>query len=180
MSAAEGPAHPPIDPLRFREWMSRWPTGVTVVTARHAGLDAGLTVNAFLSVSIRPPTVLVALSRDVDTLPVLEASGAFAVNLLSSDQRPLSERFARSIPPAEKFAGLPLHRGPTGSPLLDGTLGALDCRVVARTPAVDHLLVVGEVAHLEFGPDASPLVFYHSGYAEAEPEGRLRLPLHRR
>jgi 3-hydroxy-9,10-secoandrosta-1,3,5(10)-triene-9,17-dione monooxygenase reductase component len=175
MSGSYPPA-PAVDAGRFREWMSRWATGVSVVTAHHEGVDAGLTVNAFLSVSIKPPTVLVALSDDVDTLPVLERSGAFAVNLLSADQRPLSERFARAIPSAEKFAGLAVHRGPTGSPLLGGTLGALDCRVVRRMPAVDHQLLVGEVVHLEFGPDAPPLVFYHSAYAEADPDGRLRLP----
>jgi 3-hydroxy-9,10-secoandrosta-1,3,5(10)-triene-9,17-dione monooxygenase reductase component len=98
------------------------------------------------------------------------------VNLLAAEQRPLSERFARAVPSAEKFAGLPVHRGPTGAPLLDGTLGAIDCRVVAKVPSHDHLLVVGEAVHLEFGADSAPLVFYHSGYADAEPGGRLRLP----
>jgi flavin reductase (DIM6/NTAB) family NADH-FMN oxidoreductase RutF len=167
---------PPVDPAGFREWMARWPTGVCVVTAHDAGGDAGLTVNAFLSVSVRPPTVLVSLERGVDTLPVVERSRAFAVNLLAADQRALSERFARAVPSAEKFAGLPVHRGSTGAALLDGALGALECRVVSLSPAVDHLFVLGEVVRQEFGPDAPPLVFYHSGYAEPSSDGRLRLP----
>lgn len=156
--------------------MSRWPTGVSVVTARARNADAGLTVNALVSVSIRPPTILVSLARDVDTLPILEEAGTFAVSVLAADQRSLSERFARAVPPAEKFAGLAVHRGATGAALLDGAVGSVECRVLSRTPAVDHVLVLGEVVRQEFGPARPPLVFYQSAYAEADAEGRLRLP----
>lgn len=165
----------PPERTRFRGLMGRWATGVSVVTARDAGGDAGLTVNAFLSVSLAPPSVLVSLQDDVDTLPVLERSRAFAVNLLAADQRALSERFARSIPSAEKFRDLAFHRGTTGAALLDGTLGALECRVLAVQPAFDHRLVLGEVVELEVGREAPPLLFFRSGYADAEAPDRLRL-----
>jgi flavin reductase (DIM6/NTAB) family NADH-FMN oxidoreductase RutF len=160
----------------FRRWMGRWATGVAVVTAHDHGADAGLTVNALLSVSLTPPSVLVSLTHDADTTPLIEKSRAFAVNLLAADQRSLSERFARTLPSAEKFQGLPLHRGATGAPLLDGTLGALECQVAGWVPQYDHVLVIGEVVRTETGRDADPLVYYRSGYAEAEPRGRLRLP----
>jgi len=156
--------------------MSRWATGVAVVTARDGATDAGLTVNALLSVSLHPPSVLVSLMRDVDTLPVIERSRAFAVNFLSADQRPLSERFARPVPPVEKFRELPFHRSPGGIALLDGTLGALECRVTSLTPALDHILVIGEVVHDELGVPALPLLFYQSGYGEAAGPATVRLP----
>ena len=166
----------PSPPDGFRRLMSRWTTGVSVVTAHDGAVDAGLTVNALLSVSLAPPAVLVSLMHDVDTLPVLVRSGRFGASLLAADQRSLSERFALPSAPARKFEGVPIHRAPHGSALLDGTLGGVECRVVSRTPAFDHILVMGEVEYQEVGRDALPLVFYRSGYGEADASGRIRLP----
>jgi 3-hydroxy-9,10-secoandrosta-1,3,5(10)-triene-9,17-dione monooxygenase reductase component len=148
----------------FRGLMGRWATAVSVVTARDGPVDAGLTVSAFFSVSLNPPSVLVSLTEDADTTPVIERTGRFAVNFLSADQRALSERFALAIPPAEKFTGVSVHRGKTGVALLDGTLGAVECRLVSRTPAYDHVLVLGEVVHQEVGRDAPPLLYFRSSY----------------
>jgi len=165
----------PVDGATFRSLMGRWPTGVTVVTARDGSADAGLTVNAFLSVALSPPSVLVSLTADADTTPVIAKTGQFAVNFLAADQRSLSERFARAIPAAEKFGGLPLHRGASGLALLDSTLGAVECRVASRVPAYDHVLFVGEVVRLEVGREAPPLLFFRSAYADAEGPDRLHL-----
>ena len=166
----------PVSPIEFRTLMARWATGVAVVTARAGGADAGLTVNGLLSVSLAPPSLLISLTRDADTTPVIERSGAFGATFLAAEQRALSERFARTVPGAEKFGGVPVHRGRTGVPLLDGALGAIECRVVSATPAFDHVLFLGEVVAIELGRDRPPLVFQHSGYAEVDAEGRLRLP----
>ncbi len=165
-----------VDPSIFRRLMGRWATGVSVVTARHGTADGGLTVNAMLSISLHPPSVLVALTSDADTTPLIEQSRVFAVNLLAADQRPVSERFARTIPASEKFRNLPVHRGVTGIALLDGTLGAAECRVVAWIPQYDHVLVVGDVVRQEVGRDAEPLLFFRSGYASVDGADRLSLP----
>lgn len=167
---------PAVDRDAFRRLMGRWATGVSVVTARDGEVDAGLTVNALLSVSLRPPAVLVSLMHDVDTLPVIERSGRFAVSFLAGDQRPMSERFASTQAPAEKFRGVALHRGPFGGALLDGSLGALECLVRSRLPAFDHVLLLGEVVYQEAGREAPPLLFFHSGYSEAEGPDRVRIP----
>ncbi len=155
--------------------MSRWATGVSVVTASHDGQDAGLTVNALLSVALHPPALLVSLSNDVDTLPRIERSGHFGVSFLSADQRALSERFAQTLPSHEKFHGISVHRGPGGSPLLDGGLGGMECRVRSRTPMYDHTLVIGEAILTEVGVERTPLLYYRSGYAEADGSDRLKL-----
>ena len=164
-----------LDASEFRALMSRWATGVSVVTARDGNADAGLTVNAFLSVSLYPPAVLVSLTQDADTTPVIERTGRFVVNFLAADQRALSERFALAVPPSEKFAGVPLHRGTSGIALLDGALGAVECRVTSRVPVYDHVLFVGEVLHQELGREAPPLLFFRSAYSEAEGSDRLHL-----
>jgi 3-hydroxy-9,10-secoandrosta-1,3,5(10)-triene-9,17-dione monooxygenase reductase component len=170
------PAYPAIDPVRFRHLMARWATGVSVVTARDNGRDQGLTVNAFLSVSLDPPRILVSIATDAEAWPSIHQSGMFAVNVLAADQRAISQRFAGRVPADEKFAGIDIHRGTTGAALLDGALAGLECRVVQEIPAEDHTLVLGQVVSLEEGTDASPLLFFRSGYAEAEPDDRLRLP----
>ncbi|MCI4372514.1 MAG: flavin reductase family protein, partial [Thermoplasmata archaeon] len=157
------------------ELMARWATGVAVVTTHDDSGDAGLTVNALLSISLTPPSLLISLTQDADTTPVIHRSGSFAVNFLAADQQPISERFAQALPAVEKFRTLAVHRGRWGAPLLDGTLGAAECRVVAWTPRYDHVLIVGEVVHQEVGRDGAPLLFFRSGYAHADGTDRLRL-----
>jgi len=155
--------------------MARWATGVAVVTGHGPAGDCGLTVNALLSVALDPPMVLVSLAESADSTPVIRATGLFAASFLAADQRALSERFARAVPPPEKFAGVAVHRGVTGAPLLDGALGTLDCRVRSATVAGDHLLVLGDVVGVEMGRDATPLVFFRRGYATAGAGGTLTL-----
>lgn len=166
----------PVDGESFRRVMGRWATGVSVLTAREADVDGGLTVNAFLSVSLNPPAVLVSLMHDVDTLPLVARTRRFALSFLAADQQPLSERFARMMPPAEKFRGVPVHRGPNGLALIDGALGALACRLASLTPTYDHVLAVGEVVFQELGREAPPLLFFRSAYAQAEGPDRIRFP----
>lgn len=167
---------PDVDPDAFRHLMARWATGVSVVTAREGEIDGGLTVNALLSISLRPPSILISLTQDADTTPLIERSRIFAVNILASDQRAVSERFAKMLPASDKFRGLPVHRGVTGVALLDRTLVGAECRVVTWIPRYDHVLVIGEVVHQEIGRDAEPLLFFRSSYAEVDGPDRLRLP----
>jgi 3-hydroxy-9,10-secoandrosta-1,3,5(10)-triene-9,17-dione monooxygenase reductase component len=176
-----GPAEAPapavaVDARAFRRMMARWATGVAVVTTRERDRDFGLTVNAFLSVSLVPPQVLVSLARDADTTPAVRRSGVFAVNVLTADQRPISERFARQISVEEKFRDLPVKRGATGAPLLAGTLGGIECRLRREYPVSDHFLLLGEVISVEAGTDGLPLLFFHSRYSEPHPPDRVRLP----
>lgn len=160
-------------PDRFRGVMGRFATGVTVVTAHHLSQDAGMTVNAFLSVTLEPPTVLVSLSTTADTTPLIEASGKFAISILREDQRDLSDRFASRASSTEKFEGVAVHRGRTGAPLLDGSLASIECEVVERHPYATHLLLLGKVVALEEGPEGLPLVFWRSAYAKASQGDRL-------
>jgi flavin reductase (DIM6/NTAB) family NADH-FMN oxidoreductase RutF len=156
------------DAKQFRQLMARWATGVSVVTVPEGGRDYGLTVNAFLSVSLEPPTLLISLSREADTTPVLDRARVFAVNLLAFDQRAISERFASTISPEEKFADLRLSRGVRGAALLPETLGALEAEVTETHDAVDHRLYLGRVLRLHPGREALPLLFYHGRYAESD------------
>lgn len=175
--AVPAPTVPDPGSELVRSALGRWPTGVSVVTSRADGEDAGLTVNAFVSISLAPPLLLVSLTHDATTTPVVDRSKRFAVNLLAADQRPLSERFARTVGSAEKFAGVPLHRGLGDLPLLDGALAHLECRVTGAHDAQDHRVFLGAVERVGPLRDAPPLLFFRSQYAEPDAAGHVRLAM---
>lgn len=155
-----------IDPDLFRAVLGRFATGVTIVTARDANdRDHGMTVSAFSSISLTPPLVMVCIANDATMSPVLANASAFGVNVLSAAQEALSRRFAGQLD--DRFTGVGLSRGVLGNVILDDVLAALECRVVARHPAGDHTIIVGQVesgaAH-----DGRPLMYYRGGYALLE------------
>jgi len=148
--------------------MGTFPTGVTVVAARDpAGAPVGLTVNAFTSVSLEPPLVLVCIDRSASSHDVLLQAGAFAVSILSSGQEALARRFAVD-PSAERFAGVDWHEGPAGAPVLDGAAGWLACTVESVHSGGDHTIVVGRV-HDGAGGGGAALVFHRGGFGSTAP-----------
>ncbi len=147
----------------FRSACARFATGVAIVTASAAdGTPHGLTINSFASLSLDPPLVMVAIDRRVGFLGVFEEHGAFAVNILGEHQRELSNRFA--VLPEGRFSGVSWARGLTGSPVLDGVIGVLECRIERVFDAGDHRVLVGLAVAAEMG-EGKPLVFFGSDYA---------------
>jgi 3-hydroxy-9,10-secoandrosta-1,3,5(10)-triene-9,17-dione monooxygenase reductase component len=152
----------------LREAMSRFPTGVSIVTTRDAdGVPYGTTANALTSVSLDPPLLLICLAHTSRTLAVLRASGAFGVNLLGADAEQVARGFARSGA-SEAWDGVEHAAGPSGSPLFRGAHAAIECEVDAVHPAGDHDIVLGRVVHVvveEGGGDA--LLWFRSAFGSA-------------
>lgn len=165
-----------VAPEELRAAMRRWATGVTVVTTHHRGEDAGLTVNSFLSVALTPPIVLVSLTHDADSLPLLEGSGRFAISVLAADQQAVSERFAQAVPSPRKFEGLPFHRGLADVPLIDGAIVHIECRRRSTEVVEDHRLVLGDVERIGGFREAMPLLFLRSRYVVPDAAGAVTLP----
>ena len=154
-----------VDPDAFRAVLGRFASGVTVVTVRDPkGGDQGMTVSAFSSVSLSPPLVMVCVGLDASLHPVIGQVSHFGVNILSAAQEALSRRFAAHL---ERFDGVGFERGESGVALLDGALAYLECRIVARHPAGDHTIVIGEVEAVG-NRDDRPLLYYRGGYAQLE------------
>lgn len=145
----------------FRKVMGWFATGVTVVTTRVGNRPYGLTANAVTSVSLNPPLILVCVDHQADSFAPLSESGAFAVNILSEQQEELSRRFAQTG--IDKFSDLPYRQGTTGSPILEGVLGFLECRVVKSYVAGDHTIFIGEVQALG-DSGGRPLLFFGGQY----------------
>ncbi len=156
--------------------MSLWATGVTVVTARARDRDLGLTVNAFLSVTLDPPTVLVSVGDDALSSPAIRETRRFALSILRADQAEISARMAQAGEGPAKLEGLRLRRSPGGLAWIDGALASLECEIRAEYRAADHWLFLGEVVALESGPDGLPLIFYRSRYGEPVGPEQVRLP----
>lgn len=163
-----------VDTHLFRSVMSRFATGVTVVTTCKGTERHGITVNAFASVSLEPPLVLICIDRTSQVHDVLLESGIFAVNLLAEDQQHLSSCFAgHSEYRHREFCGATFHTAATGAPVLDGTLGYVDCRIVGVYPGGDHSIIVGNVESLGTGTDDNPLLYYRSRYIhQGEPRAK--------
>jgi len=121
----------------------------------------GLTVNAFSSLSLSPPLVMVALDRMASALSVFESSGYYNVNVLRENQIDLSQRFATL--PEGRFTGVSWTIGTTGAPVLQAVLAVLECRTVQVVDAGDHRVFIGEVIEAVCH-EGRPLIFFGSGY----------------
>lgn len=149
----------PLDPATFRRALGQFPTGVTIITASHAGQRLGMTANSFSSVSLDPPLVQWSVAKSAPSHDAFVAADAFAVHFLGTSHRDLALRFGGRNP--EKFADVPHEAGITGAPLLTELAPIFECRTWARYPGGDHTILVGEVTRLVTRAQ-DPLLF-HSG-----------------
>jgi 3-hydroxy-9,10-secoandrosta-1,3,5(10)-triene-9,17-dione monooxygenase reductase component len=147
---------------RFRDTLSRFCSGVTVVTSVSDGRPVGMTCQSFASVSLHPPLVMFIPAKTSRAWPLMQRAGHFTVNFLAADQQELSNTFAMKN--ADKFAGVPWTPGTTGAPVLDGGLGHIDCTIHVVHEVGDHYLVVGRVQDLQVGGDDEPLLFFRGAY----------------
>ena len=130
----------------FRQVMGQFATGVTVVTTCDERGPVGLTVNAFCSVSLDPPLVLICVDLRSHALPRIRESGIFAVNILTNRQEQLSRCFATSSEERyEHLCHASYHVAATGAPVIDDVLAFIDARIVAEYPGGDHVIFLGEV-----------------------------------
>ncbi|MEP7212939.1 MAG: flavin reductase family protein [Acidobacteriota bacterium] len=156
----------PITNDEFRSALSRFASGVTVITTRDAdGTLHGITVSAFSSVSLDPPLVLVCIERSAGSHHVFQETGLFVVNILSSDQLELSERFAS--PSSDRFAGVGMTLNIDGIPLLSNCLANLECRLKLTADGGDHSIFIGEVENASIH-EGDPLIYFRSDYRTIE------------
>ena len=165
----------------FRAAMSRLASGVVLVTAREASLDAddpqapvgedvGMTATAFLSVSLDPPLVMVSLREGSRMDDLLAEQPLWAVSVLSESQRHIAGRFAMKGRISDRllFEDIPYVRGDaSGAPLVGGALATLECRTEQRVPAGDHTLVLGRVLTATTpSAEGGPLAYFRGRYRQ--------------
>ncbi|MEP7148682.1 MAG: flavin reductase family protein [Acidobacteriota bacterium] len=154
----------PVNPDDFRSALSRFPSGITVVTSRAATGDLhGITVSAFCSVSLNPPLVLACIEKTTGSHVAITDTGLFIVNILAAGQDEMSERF--SLPISDKFEGVRYHAGVSGVPILTDALVMLECRVENTFDGGDHTIFVAAVENVSI-KDGEPLVYFHGMYRD--------------
>ena len=161
-----------LDPEQLRHAMRAWTTGVTVVTATHAGQQYGMTVNSFTSISLEPPLVSLALRKLTHTHELVEKSGEFSVTILAAEQRELSDRFAGKHPEIkDRFEGVATEKLLIDAPLLTGGISHFNCRVVNSMPVGENTLFVAEVIAAQGEGTGEPLVYHNRVYWKLEIQG---------
>ncbi|MSP40260.1 MAG: flavin reductase [Deltaproteobacteria bacterium] len=151
-----------IDAQELRRVMGHFVTGVTVITTQDKeGAPQGLTANAFMSLSLDPPLVIISVDKKATCYACFEPGNGYTVNYLAEDQEEISKRFATKG--VDKFADLKWQAGSNGAAVLDGVLGSVECKITDCYDGGDHTIVVGEILNVAANGDR-PLVFFKGKY----------------
>src|SRR6266487_7191491 len=155
-----------LNPAEFRKAMGCFGTGVTIITVDLEGEVHGMTANAFASVSLDPMLVLVCVDHSTRTHAHLHAKKRFGINVLCEDQRGISDYYARperTHEHAEDEAGAHFDRTRHGTPMLNGALAYLECRLQTSQEAGDHTIFIAEVEDVVLR-EGDPLLFFRGTY----------------
>jgi flavin reductase (DIM6/NTAB) family NADH-FMN oxidoreductase RutF len=157
-----------LSPTEFRKAMGCFATGVTILTLDLEGEVHGMTANAFASVSLDPMLVLVCVDQSARTHDHLRAKKRFGINILGEHQRVISEYYARPVrghEHAEEEAGARFDRTAQGTPILNGALAYLECRLKSAEDAGDHTIFIAEVEDVVVR-EGEPLLFFRGKYRQ--------------
>jgi len=150
----------------LRSVLGRFATGVTVVAAGREA-PCGMTANAFTSVSLEPPLILVCVDRSAAIYNTVQSAGSFAVSMLSARQEHVARHFADHSRPrgADEFGAFEWSPGPsTGAPILDGAIAWVECALATSHEGGDHEIFIGSVLSSGFGPTDDALLFFSGGF----------------
>lgn len=148
-----------MDNVAFRNAMSKFPTGITVVTTEIDGEIYGMTVNAFMSVSLDPKLVVVSIDKRATMLNMLQKAKKYAVSFLNEDQKEYSIIFAGQKERKHEVDFVRLNH----LPVIKDAVAALTCNVYGEHEAGDHILFFGEVTDVSFA-DKQPLLYFDRNY----------------
>jgi flavin reductase (DIM6/NTAB) family NADH-FMN oxidoreductase RutF len=166
-----------IDAKAFRNALGLFPTGVAIVTMRASdGERIGTTVSSFNSVSLDPPLVLFSIARNAGAFDAWVGAEYFAVNILSEQQRDISNRFARAL--TDKWDGVAEATGLNRVPLIPDACACFECESYAKHDGGDHLILVGRV--MTYATTLSerprPLLFYRGRYRDLDADTEIATP----
>ena len=151
-----------IDAQELRRVMGHFATGVTVITTKdQSGTPQGLTANAFMSLSLNPPLVLISVDKGATCYGCFQSGNGFTVNFLGEDQEDVSRKFATKG--ADKFADLQWRAGDNGAAVIEGSLGHVECKITETFEGGDHTIVLGEILNAE-ATGERPLLFFRGKY----------------
>ncbi len=159
-----------VTPRMMKDVLRNFGTGVTVITAMAPDGPIGFTCQTFASLSLDPPLVNFCPARTSTTWPRIRDIGRFTINILADDHSWLSDAFAQAgAPGTDKFDGVDYTLSSGGSPVLEGVIAWVDCRLRAEHDGGDHTIVVADVLDLDATPDVMPLFYFRGDYLGRQP-----------
>lgn len=153
-----------MDSATFRRLLSRFASGIAIITAREGERDVGMTVSAFCSVSLSPPLVLVCVDRTASMHSLLLSHPKLGISIMASEHEAHCRRFADKKE-TRRFEGVPFSRGESDVMLLDDAMAHLECQLVSHCDAGDHTIFIAQVENGAMH-DGQPLLYFGGRYAQ--------------
>ena len=156
----------------FRNAMRQLTGGVSVITAGRGRDISGMTVTSVSSLSVDPPALIVSINREASSWPLVKRYGFFGVNILTSDQIDIAERFTGKggLKGADRFAGAEWTTRASGVPLLVGALAAIDCEVEDVVERHSHAIVIGRVLDVAVSARTAALAYWQGRYVAIDQD----------
>jgi flavin reductase (DIM6/NTAB) family NADH-FMN oxidoreductase RutF len=156
----------------FRGAMRQLTGGVSVITAGRGRDISGMTVTSVASLSVDPPALIVSINREASCWPLAKRYGLFGVNILTSDQIDIAERFTGKggLKGAARFAGADWTTRASGVPLLVGALAAIDCEVEDVVERHSHAIVIGRVLDVAVSARTAALAYWQGRYVAIDQD----------
>ena len=156
----------------FRNAMRQLTGGVSVITAGRGRDISGMTVTSASSLSVDPPALIVSINRESSSWPLVKRYGFFGVNILTSDQIDIAERFTGKggLKGADRFAGARWTTRASGVPLLVGALAAIDCEVEDIVERHSHAIVIGRVLDVAVSARTAALAYWQGRYVSIDQD----------
>ena len=165
-------------PDDFRTAMRQLTGGVSIITTGQGRNISGMTVTSVASLSVDPPALIVSVNRAASSWPLLKRYGSFGVNILTSDQLDIAERFTGKdgLKGADRFAGAEWSTRASGVPLLVSALAAIDCEVEEIVERHSHAIIIGRVLDATVSARSAALAYWRGQYvAIDQDEDAVRL-----
>jgi len=150
-----------VTPDNFKKTLSRFTTGITVVTTTVNGKIHGKTINSFSSLSLSPPLVLFSLDIKSSKLDVFKNTKKISINILSKNQKYISNNFAKKIP---SWKNIDYNIFENGIPILNNCVSNLDCKIVDKIKKGDHIIFICKVMNVLNNKKFKPLIYFDSKY----------------
>lgn len=166
------PIDPEVSAGDFRNAMRHLTGGVSVITAGRGRDISGMTVTSVSSLSVDPPALIVSINREASSWPLVKRYGFFGVNILTSDQIDIAERFTGKggLRGADRFAGARWMTCASGVPLLVGSLAAVDCEVEDIVERHSHTIVIGRVLDVAVSTRTAALAYWQGRYVAIDQD----------
>jgi flavin reductase (DIM6/NTAB) family NADH-FMN oxidoreductase RutF len=163
---------PEVSAGDFRNAMRHLTGGVSVITTGRGRDVSGMTVTSVSSLSVDPPALIVSINRESSSWPLVKRYGFFGVNILTSDQIDIAERFTGKggLKGADRFAGARWMTRASGVPLLIDALAAIDCEVEDIVERHSHAIVIGRVMDVAVSTRTAALAYWQGQYVAVDQD----------